>query len=71
MCLTRSPAFKDRVALAAAMGDKTLAESAQQFDIHPNQITTWKNRLMEGADGVAGHVDRSMNRAGLAGCHFV
>ena len=53
------------------MGDETLAESAQQFDIHPNQITTWKNRLMEGADGVAGHVDRSMNRAGLAGCHFV
>ncbi|MCB1537330.1 MAG: IS3 family transposase [Rhodoblastus sp.] len=52
---THSPAFKAKVALAAVKGDKTLAELAQQFDVHPNQITTWKNHLLEGAAGVFGH----------------
>ena len=47
-------AFKSKVALAALKGDKTLAELAQQFDVHPNQITEWKNRLQEGAAGVFG-----------------
>ena len=44
-----SPTFKAQVALAAMKGDKTLAELAQQFDIHPNQITDWKAQLLERA----------------------
>jgi transposase len=47
-------AFKAKVALAAVKGEKTLAELAQQFDVHPNQITQWKAQLFDGAAGVFG-----------------
>ena len=49
-----SPTFKGQVAIAALKGDKTLAELAQQFDVHPNQITDWKTQLMERSAQVFG-----------------
>jgi transposase len=44
--------FKAKVALAAIKGDRTLAQLAEQFDVHPNQITSWKAQLEEGAADV-------------------
>ena len=49
-----SPAFKAKVALAAIRGEKTLAELAEQFDVHTNQITSWRTQLLEGAAEVFG-----------------
>ena len=50
------------MALASLKGDRTLAELAAQFDIHPNQITDWKTRLQEGTAGVFGE-DRAEEQA--------
>jgi putative transposase len=49
-----TPAFKAKAALAAIKGDRTLAQLAEQFDVHPNQITTWKAQLEGGAADVFG-----------------
>ena len=49
-----TPAFKAKVALAAIRGEKTVVELAQQFDVHPNQITNWKTQLLAGAGEVFG-----------------
>ena len=44
-----SAAFKAKVALAAIKGERTIAQLADQFDVHPNQITSWKAQLEGGA----------------------
>ena len=49
-----TPGFKAKVALAAIKGDRTVAQLAEQFDVHPNQITTWKAQLESGAADVFG-----------------
>jgi transposase len=45
-------AFKAKVAVAALKDDKTLAELAEKFDLHANQIAQWRTQLMEAATGV-------------------
>ena len=49
-----TPAFKAKVALAAIKGDRTLAQLAELFDVHPNQITAWRAQLESGAADVFG-----------------
>jgi len=47
-----APGFKAQVALAAIRGDKTLAELAEHFAVHPNQISEWKQQLTASAADV-------------------
>jgi transposase len=49
-----TPAFKAKVALAAIKGDRTVTQLAEQFDVHPNQVTSWKAQLEGSAAGVFG-----------------
>ncbi len=47
----RSTEFKFKVALEAAKGTKTLSELAQEYQLHPSQISEWKRRLL--SEGVS------------------
>lgn len=58
-----APGFKAKAALAAIKGDKAVAGLAQQFDVHANQITTWRAQLLEGAAGVSGGAQAGMTEA--------
>ena len=49
-----SPDFKAKVALAACQGDHTMAELIKKYDLHPNQITDWKQQLLSSAVDVFG-----------------
>jgi transposase len=60
---THAPAFKAKVALAAIKGEKTLAELAQQYDVHPNQITAWKAQVMEGVARIFGSGNAGLEAA--------
>jgi transposase len=44
--------FKAKVALEAIRGERTIAELAMKYQLHPNQITQWKRQAIEKLAGV-------------------
>ena len=51
---THLATFKAQVAVAALRGDKTIAEIAAKFEVHPNQIAPWKAQLLDHSSEVFG-----------------
>ncbi len=47
-----SPEFKAKVALDAIKGQKTVNEIASEHGIHPNQVSTWKQELLQGLESL-------------------
>ena len=47
-----SPQMKAKIALEALKGDRPLSQIASDYEVHPNQITNWKKKLLDGAAGV-------------------
>ena len=47
-----SPQFKAKVALEAVRGEKTIAELASQYEVHPTMINNWKRQLLDEASSL-------------------
>jgi len=43
-----SKEFKARVSLDALKGQKTVSEIASEYKIHPNQVSQWKKKALDG-----------------------
>lgn len=59
-----SPKFKFHVVLEVLTGDKTNAQVAKAYGVHPNSINTWRQTLLEkgpeifGQDGTVAQYER-------------
>jgi transposase-like protein len=47
-----SASFKVKVALEAVKEEKTISQLASEYEVHPNQIRQWKNRLLQEASDI-------------------
>jgi transposase-like protein len=65
-----SATFKAKVALAALKGEQTLAQLAQRFDVHSNQISQWQDELLQRAAEIfATAADKRAQAPDLKGLH--
>jgi transposase-like protein len=39
--------FKSKVAIEAIKGEKTIAQIASEYEVHPNQVMQWKKKALE------------------------
>ena len=51
----RTSAFKKKIALEALREEKTMAQLASQYSVHPVQVARWKKELIEGAERIFEH----------------
>jgi transposase-like protein len=59
----RSKELKFKVALDAIRSEKQLAQIAEEYHVHPQQVTQWKKELLEkGPDVFAAQVERDGKR---------
>lgn len=42
-----SAAVKAKIAIEAIKGQRTVQEIASSYSVHPNQVTTWKQQLLD------------------------
>jgi transposase len=47
-----SAAFKTKVVIEALKEQETMQELSSKFEVHPNQITTWKSEFLANASTV-------------------
>lgn len=47
-----SPSRKAKIALAAIRGDKTISEIASEYQVHPNQVSSWKKIALDNLESL-------------------
>ena len=64
-----APEFKAKVALAAVRNEDTLAALAKRFDVHPAQVTAWKDQLLRAAADLFAEGRRRESPVDVKGLH--